>query len=132
MAGPNQITIDSNVNDISIDVTENLVKVIDENCPTEISITQPVTRVVQVAAPGPIGPRGPRGIDGRTTNFLATGSVTASVDVTGDIFTVTSASADIFSVNYQGVITLQEQLITPTAIRGGIFFSGSGDFFVGS
>lgn len=132
MAGPNQITIDSDVNDISIDITENIVQVVDENCPTEISITQPVTRVVQVAAPGPQGPPGPQGIDGTTTYFIATGSVTASVSLTGDIFTVTSASTDIFSVNYQGVITLQEQLTTPTAVRGGIFFSGSGDFFVGS
>ncbi len=132
MAGPNQITIDSDVNDISIDITENIVQVVDENCPTEISITQPVTRVVQVAAPGPQGPPGPQGIDGTTTYFIATGSVTASVSLTEDIFTVTSASTDIFSVNYQGVITLQEQLTTPTAIRGGIFFSGSGDFFVGS
>lgn len=132
MAGPNQITIDSDVNDISIDITENIVQVVDENCPTEISITQPVTRVVQVAAPGPQGPPGPQGIDGTTTYFIATGSVTASVSLTEDIFTVTSASTDIFSVNYQGVITLQEQLTTPTAVRGGIFFSGSGDFFVGS
>lgn len=132
MAGPNQITIDSDVNDISIDITENIVQVVDENCPTEISITQPVTREVQVAAPGPQGPPGPQGIDGTTTYFIATGSVTASVSLTEDIFTVTSASTDIFSVNYQGVITLQEQLTTPTAIRGGIFFSGSGDFFVGS
>ena len=132
MAGPNQITIDPDVNDISIDITENIVQVVDENCPTEISITQPVTRVVQVAAPGPQGPPGPQGIDGTTTYFIATGSVSASVDLIGDIFTVTSASADIFSVNYQGVITLQEQPVTPTAVRGGIFFSGSGDFFLGS
>ena len=99
MAGPNQITIDSDVNDISIDITENIVQVVDENCPTEISITQPVTRVVQLAAPGPIEPRGPRGIDGRSTNFLATGSVTASVDVTGKIFKVTSAQAYLFVEN---------------------------------
>ena len=132
MAGPNQITIDSNINDISIDVTDNLIQVIDENCPTEITVTQPITRVIEVATVGPQGPQGPQGLDGTTTYFIATGSVTASVSLTGDIFTVTSASADIFSVNYQGVITLQEQLVTPTPVRGGIFFSGSGDFFLGS
>ena len=132
MASPNQITIDSDINDISIDVTENIIQVVDENCPAEISITQPVTRIVQIATVGPQGPVGPRGENGTTTYFIATGSVTASVSLTGDIFTVTSASADIFSVNYQGVITLQEQLVTPTPVRGGIFFSGSGDFFLGS
>lgn len=132
MASPNQITIDSDINDISIDVTENTIQVIDENCPTQISITQPVTKIIQVATVGPQGPVGPQGIDGTTTYFIATGSVTASVAPSEDIFTVTSASTDIFSVNYQGVITLQEQLTPPTATRGGIFFSGSGDFFVGS
>lgn len=128
MAGPNQIIIDSNVNDISLDVTNNIIEVVDNNCPSEIQITQPVTRVVEVATVGPQGPVGPKGF----THFMSTGSVTASVALTGDIFNVSSASTDIFSVNYQGVIILQEQDITPDPIRGGIFFSGSGDFYLGS
>lgn len=129
MADPNQIIIDSNVNDVSLDVTNNIIEVVDNNCPSEIQITQPVTRVVEVATVGPRGPRGPVGIQG---NFIATGSVSASVALTQDIFTISSASADIFSVNYQGVIILQEQDITPNPLRGGIFFSGSGDFYLGS
>ena len=128
MAGPNQIIIDSNVNDISLDVTNNIIEVVDNNCPSEIQITQPVTRVVEVTAVGPVGPTGPKGV----TWFMSTGSVTASVALTQDIFTVTSASADIFSINYQGVIILQEQDITPDPTRGGLFFSGSGDFYLGS
>ena len=128
MAGPNQIIIDSNVNDISLDVTNNIIEVVDNNCPSEISITQPVTRVVEVSTVGPVGPTGPKGV----TWFMSTGSVTASVALTQDIFTVTSASADIFSINYQGVIILQEQDITPDPTRGGLFFSGSGDFYLGS
>lgn len=129
MADPNQIIIDSNVNDVSLDVTNNIIEVVDNNCPSEIQITQPVTRVVEVATVGPRGPRGPAGIEG---NFIATGSVSASVALTQDIFTISSASTDIFSVNYQGVIVLQEQDITPNPLRGGIFFSGSGDFYLGS
>jgi len=132
MATPNQITIDSDINDISIDVTDNSIEVVDENCPTEITVTQPVTRIVQVATVGPQGPVGPQGIDGATAASTVTGSVSASLKLTGDIFTVASASIDIFSINYEGVITLQERTLTPTVVRGGIFFSGSGDFFVGS
>ena len=115
MAIPNQITIDS-------------------NNPTEIGITQPVTKILQVTTPGPQGPQGPKGDagDGSLFNLIATGSVSASVELTGDIFTISSASTDIFSVSYQGVITLQEKAIAPTAIRGGIFFSGSGEFYLGS
>jgi hypothetical protein len=129
MSTPNQITIDSNINDISIGITNNIIEVVDNNCPAEIIITQPVTRVVEIATVGPLGPIGPQG---ETTFFIATGSVSASVDLTGDIFTVSSASTDIFSINYQGVAVLQEKIIEPDPIRGGMFFSASGDFYFGS
>lgn len=129
MAIPNQITIDSNINDISIDIVNNTIEVVDNNCPAEIIITQPVTKVVEIATVGPQGPVGPQG---ETTFFIATGSVSASVDLTGDIFTVSSASIDIFSINYQGVAILQEKLIEPDPTRGGMFFSASGDFYFGS
>lgn len=129
MATPNQITIDSNINDISIDIVNNTIEVVDNNCPAEIIITQPVTKVVEIATVGPQGPIGPQG---ETTFFIATGSVSASVDLTGDIFTVSSASIDIFSINYQGVAILQEKLIEPGPTRGGMFFSASGDFYFGS
>ena len=62
MAGPNQIIIDSNINDISLDVTNNIIEVVDNNCPSEIQITQPVTRVVEIATIGPQGPVGPKGV----------------------------------------------------------------------
>jgi hypothetical protein len=129
MSTPNQITIDSNINDISIGITNNTIEVVDNNCPAEIIITQPVTRVVEIATVGPLGPVGPPGL---TTFFIATGSVSASVALTGDIFTISSASTDIFSVNYQGVAILQETITDPDPIRGGIFFSTTGDFYFGS
>ena len=129
MSTPNQITIDSNINDISIGITNNTIEVVDNNCPAEIIITQPVTRVVEIATVGPLGPVGPRGL---TTFFIATGSVSASVALTGDIFTISSASTDIFSINYQGVAILQETITDPDPIRGGIFFSTTGDFYFGS
>ena len=132
MSGPTQITIDSNINDISLDITNNIIDVVDNNCPTEIAITQPTTRIVEVATPGPQGAVGPQGVDGATKSFISISNVTASVAPNGDIFTVTSASTDIFSINYQGVVLLQENIIAPAAIRGGIFFSGSGDFYFGS
>jgi|TARA_B110000285_G_scaffold223801_1_gene279810 hypothetical protein len=115
MAIPNQITIDS-------------------NNPTEIGITQPITTILEVITPGPQGPAGPKGDagDGSLFNLIATGSVSASVELTGDIFTISSASTDIFSINYQGVVLIQENIITPSAVRGGIFFSGSGEFYLGS
>lgn len=62
---------------------------------------------------------------------LTTGSVTASVDVSGGIFTVQSSSEDMFNVTDEGVAVLRVNDITPIPVEGGIFYSGSGDFFFG-
>lgn len=66
------------------------------------------------------------------TNLITTGSITASVDISSDIFLIKSASVDMFKVNDEGVAVLKTNTITPTAVEGGIFYSGSGDFFFGS
>tara|TARA_R110000803_G_C11882371_1_gene309910 strand:- start:118 stop:465 length:348 start_codon:yes stop_codon:yes gene_type:complete len=115
-------------------MANNYINIVDDGCPTGITITQPITSIVDVITAGPTGPRGPKGDSGEVNvlAFIATGSVSASVDLTGDIFTITSASADIFSINYQGVMILQEQTITPDPTRGGLYFSTSGDFYLGS
>jgi len=66
------------------------------------------------------------------TNLITTGSITASVDISSDIFLIKSASVDMFKVNDEGVTILKTNNTTPTAVTGGIFYSGSGDFFFGS
>jgi len=66
------------------------------------------------------------------TNLITTGSITASVDVSNDIFLIKSASVDMFKVNNEGVTILKTNSTTPSAVTGGIFYSGSGDFFFGS
>ena len=65
-------------------------------------------------------------------NLIFSGSVTASVDVSSDIFLIKSASVDMFKVNNEGVTILKTNNTTPSAVAGGIFYSGSGDFFFGS
>ena len=77
-------------------------------------------------------------VDGRElalqdfTNRITTGSVTASVDIVDDIFLIKSASVDMFKVNDEGVAVLKTNDTTPSVVAGGIFYSGSGDFFFGS
>jgi hypothetical protein len=66
------------------------------------------------------------------THRITSGSVTASVNVDGDIFLIQSASVDMFKVNSEGVTVLKTNIETPTPVEGGIFYSGSGDFFFGS
>jgi hypothetical protein len=71
-------------------------------------------------------------IVGLNLSQIATGSVTASVNTVNDIFLIRSSSVEIFKVNNEGVVVLQEKTAPPTVVAGGIFFSSSGDFFFGS
>lgn len=71
-------------------------------------------------------------IVGLNLSQIATGSVTASVNTVNDIFLIRSASVEVFKVNNEGVVVLQEKTAPPTAVAGGIFYSSSGDFFFGS
>lgn len=71
-------------------------------------------------------------IVGLNLSSIATGSVTASVDITSSIFLVKSASIDMFKVQSDKVIVLASSSTTPTAVEGGIYYSASGDFFFGS
>lgn len=66
------------------------------------------------------------------SNLIYSGSVTASVDISSDIFLIKSASVEIFKVNNEGVTILKTNNTIPSAVAGGIFYSGSGDFFFGS
>lgn len=65
------------------------------------------------------------------SNLIYTGSVTASLNITDNIFTVASASEDILKLNNEGVLILRNNPSTPTAVAGGIYYSGSGEFFFG-
>jgi len=68
MAG-NSIEINSNVNDINIQPDFNKITVVNpDGC--FVTITQPVTNVIQVATPGPQGQVGPVGPPGTFPRFF--------------------------------------------------------------
>lgn len=62
---------------------------------------------------------------------IHTGSVTASVNPTGTIFLIQSSSVDLFGVNEEGVVMLMPTSTTPTHVVGGLYYSTSGDLFLG-
>ena len=83
-------------------------------------------------------------IDGDLTNSrVLTGSlrVSGSLDVQGstnmtfdgvdDYFNIVVNGEEKIRVNEEGTFQLQAQDITPTAVSGGMFYSGSDDFFLG-
>jgi len=69
---------------------------------------------------------------GGPTFRIATGSISASVDVGSTIFLITNNNVPVFSVSQSGVIILatQSQELTGTAPVGGIYFTSS-SLFIG-
>ena len=63
---------------------------------------------------------------------IATGSISASVDVGPNIFIITNNNQPVLTVSQSGVIVLstQSQELTDPAPNGGIYFT-SASFFVG-
>ena len=50
---------------------------------------------------------------------------TSSSLTSGDIFTLNNVSTELFSIDYQGVLKLKTQASAPSAVTGGVYFSGS-------
>jgi len=67
-----------------------------------------------------------------TTNDLkVTGSFDFSLDGSSDKITVSSGGDLKFQFNEQGTAKFEPQANTPTAVSGGMFYSGSDEFFLG-
>ncbi len=70
------------------------------------------------------------------TNLIATGSITASVQIgpaaaVPYFFLAQSGSVEMLKINAERVVVLEARTDTPTAVTGGLFYSASGDFFLG-
>lgn len=70
------------------------------------------------------------------TNLIATGSVTASVQVgpaatVPYFFLIQSGSAEMLKINAERVVVFESRTDTPTPVTGGMYYSASGDFFLG-
>jgi len=64
-------------------------------------------------------------------NIGVSGSFFVDLDGSSDTFQVNVNGSERIKVNEEGVFILSDFSSTPTAQEGGIFFSSSGDFFVG-
>ena len=67
-------------NGVQIDNTPNIIVITDSD-QNQITVTQPITSVIEVAAigpQGPVGPQGQAGPSGSTQPFSLTGSIWAS------------------------------------------------------
>ena len=70
------------------------------------------------------------------TNLIATGSISASVQIgpaasVPYFFLVQSGSVEMLKINAERVVILEARVNIPTPVTGGLYYSDSGDFFFG-
>ena len=66
-----------------------------------------------------------------TNNLKVTGSFDIALDGISDKLTVSSAGEVKFEINEEGTAKFIPQTNTPTAVSGGMFYSGSDEYFLG-
>ena len=66
-----------------------------------------------------------------TNNIGITGSFQLNLDGAQNYFAVSVAGQEKIKINTQGILQLAPQDVTPTAVTGGIFYSGSDAFYLG-
>ncbi len=97
------VRVVSNQNSVELTKNENTVVISDKNRDTSVNVTQKETTVVTVVSKGPKGNTGDKGDTGiAVTNQIATGSITASVDIGTDTFKVQSGSSTFLFVSSSG------------------------------
>lgn len=82
--GPTNII--PNNNEVVLQDVNRTITVIDNNCCTTVTVTQPIVETIQVNIPGPQGPTGPSG-ESAPFNNLGNGyySTTSSLNITGSL-----------------------------------------------
>jgi hypothetical protein len=134
MAGvPNQIVIDSTVNNVEIQNNDNQLNIINNISNTEVNVTQPVTNVISVATPGPQGPPGPILTSGSFSgSFLGsfTGSLlgTASFATSASFASTASYVLQAVSASFASTASYVNPLNQNVTITGSLTVSGSSAF----
>ena len=68
-----------------------------------------------------------------TTNDIEiTGSLALDISDASDVFSISKNGIKKFEINNDGTAVFYSQSTAPTAVEGGMFYSSSGDFYVGS
>jgi hypothetical protein len=108
----NKISISSNINDVSVKVTENQIKVINDNLPNSIDVTQPVVNIIEVVTVGPKGDaglKGDTGAPGDSIFFEVSESLYAtsqSIEISGSLIVSGSGFTNIGNTTLTGFTEL--------------------------
>jgi hypothetical protein len=122
-----KIYISSQDNQVNLSQNNNIVVITDSD-QNQITVTQPVTAVLEINTPGPPGPQGPPGTGSLDTGSLLT---TASVNLNTITFTKGNGSTFPITVNtgsvfpYTGSAIITGSLIVTGSTVSTLGFTGS-------
>ena len=74
----------------------------------------------------------PFSLSGSNGTFLFSGSYVEinSLTSSSDFFIIKDNGQQVFKVNQEGVVEHKELMNTPTVVTGGLFYSGSDDWYL--
>lgn len=129
------LNINSNDNQIILQDVNNSITIVDNNCCSNVEVTQPLTEVVVINAPGPQGPRGENGAGIDTGSFATTGSnifygdqiINGNLTVTGSILGTAS-----WAISSSYALTASYALNSPNINTGSFVTTSSFNLFTGS
>ena len=138
--GPTNII--PNNNEIVLQDVNRTITVIDNNCCTTITVTQPITETIQVNVLGPQGPAGsagapgPQGPPGTSVPFSNIGNdtyaTTSSIEITGSLDITGSLTVNTINVGQNTInfIDENETVITSLFVSGSDLVLSTGSIIV--
>lgn len=111
-----QINITPNSNEVNLVNNNNQIIIIDNNCNTSVTVTQPLTSVIEVST-------GPRGYQGPTGSAGPTGSSQPFSLISGSTWGTTSSIEITGSLTISGYNTFKN--IGPAIFTGSVDITGS-------
>jgi hypothetical protein len=109
----NNVFISPQDNNVSLSTSNNIVVITDSD-QNQVTVSQPVTNVIQVNTVGPQGTTGQQGLQGPTGSLSSTNSgsfaITGSLNISGSVNINGTASINVLVVNQTQLSTGSNQL----------------------
>ena len=68
---------------------------------------------------------------GVSGSFATTGSLAIDLNGVDEVFEISLSGQEKIKVNTEGILQIASQSSAPTAVKGGIFYSSSNEFYLG-
>ena len=132
--GPTNII--PNNNEVVLQDVNRIITVIDNNCCTTVTVTQPIVETIQVNVLGPQGPIGAQGPQGLSVPFNNIGNdiyaTTSSIEITGSLDITGSLTVNTINVGQNTINFIDENktVITSLLVSGSDLVLSTGSILI--